>query len=188
MTKHLGATMTGDGVRAEPFREEFREALRDACAEDSEIWAIYGNDFGPDGFDSSLDSYLAKPADRTFALFAQNPEDGDEILGMSSFLNIDEKRQVLEIGGTYYRPKFRGSGVNRRIKDMMMRRAFDCGFLRIEFRVDARNARSQAAMTRLGATREGVMRSDRTTWTGFRRDTVLFSILKAEWPPAQTVT
>ena len=93
---------------------------------------------------------------------------------------------MLEIGGTYYRPKFRGTGTNRRVKDMMLRRAFDCGFLRIEFRVDSRNGRSQAAMTRLGATREGVMRNDRTTWTGHRRDTVLFSVLKAEWPPAQT--
>lgn len=175
--------MNGDSVRAEPFREELRQALGAACAEDSEIWAIYGNDFGPDGFDASIDSYLAKPDARTFVLFA-----GDEILGMSSFLNIDEERQVLEIGGTYYRPKFRGTGINRRIKDMMMGRAFDCGYLRIEFRVDARNARSQAAMTRLGAIREGVMRSDRTTWTGFRRDTVLFSILKADWSPAQTAS
>ena len=181
MTTDLAAPMTGAGVRGEPFREGYRTALGDACAEDSEIWAIYGNDFGPDGFDASLDSYLAKPDAQTFVLF-----EGDEIVGMSSFLNIDQERQVLEIGGTYYRPKFRGSGINRRIKDMMMQRAFDCGFLRIEFRVDSRNARSQAAMARLGATREGVMRSDRTTWTGFRRDTVLFSILKAEWPPAQT--
>ena len=181
MTPDLADPMAGDGVRAEPFREEFRQALAAACAEDSDIWAIYGNDFGPVGFDASLDFYLAKPDACTFVLFA-----GAEIVGMSSFLTIDENRQVLEIGGTYYRPKFRGSGINRRIKDMMMRRAFDSGFLRIEFRVDARNPRSQAAMTRLGATREGVMRSDRTTWTGFRRDTVLFSILKAEWPPAQT--
>lgn len=181
MTPDLAAPMTGDGVRAEPFREEYRTALGAACAEDSDIWAIYGNDFGPEGFNASLDSYLAKPDARTFVLFA-----GEEIVGMSSFLNIDEERQVLEIGGTYYRPKFRGSGINRRIKDMMMGQAFDCGFLRIEFRVDARNARSQAAMTRLGATREGVMRSDRTTWTGHRRDTVLFSILKREWLPAQT--
>ena len=173
--------MTGDGVSAEPFREEYREELGAACAEDREIWAIYGNDFGPDGFEASLDSYLAKPDARTFVLF-----EGDEMIGMSSFLNIDEERQMLEIGGTYYRPKFRGTGTNRRVKDMMMRRAFDCGFLRIEFRVDSRNGRSQAAMTRLGATREGVMRSDRTTWTGHRRDTVLFSVLKAEWPPAQT--
>ena len=181
MSDGLAAPMTGDGVRAEPFREEFRQSLGAACAEDPYIWAIYGNDFGPDGFDASLDSYLAKPDASTFVLFA-----GDEIVGMSSFLNIDEDRQVLEVGGTYYRPKFRGTGINRRIKDMMLQRAFDCGFLRVEFRVDARNARSQAAMERLGATREGVMRSDRTTWTGHRRDTVLFSILKAEWPPAQT--
>ena len=63
-----------------------------------------------------------------------------------------------------------------------MRRAFDCGFRRIEFRVDERNKRSQAAMTKLGAVREGVMRADRITWTGHVRDTVLFAILKNEWP------
>ena len=58
-----------------------------------------------------------------------------------------------------------------------MGRAIDAGYRRIEFRVDARNARSQAAMTKLGAVREGVMRADRVTWTGHVRDTVLFSIL-----------
>jgi RimJ/RimL family protein N-acetyltransferase len=88
---------------------------------------------------------------------------------------------VLEIGGTYYRPHLRGTGFNRRAKDMMLRRAFDCGYRRIEFRVDARNARSQAAMTKLGATREGVLRADRITWNGHVRDTVLFSILRDEW-------
>jgi RimJ/RimL family protein N-acetyltransferase len=64
---------------------------------------------------------------------------------------------------------------------MMLRRAFDCGYRRIEFRVDERNKRSQAAMAKLGAIREGVMRADRITWTGHVRDTVLFSILKDEW-------
>ena len=63
----------------------------------------------------------------------------------------------------------------------MLRRAFDCGFRRIEFRVDERNGRSQAAMTKLGGVREGVMRADRITWTGHVRDTVLFSILQDEW-------
>ena len=173
--------MSGDGVRAEPFREDYRRALGEACAEDTQIWPIYGNDFGPDGFDNSLDSYLTRDDARTFVLF-----EGIELVGMSSFLNIDEARQVLEIGGTYYRPRFRGTGINRRIKDMMLDRAFACGFLRVEFRVDARNARSQAAMARLGAVRDGILRSDRTTWTGHRRDTVLYSILKEEWPPAQT--
>ena len=101
---------------------------------------------------------------------------------MSSFLGIDEGRQVLEIGGTYYRPHLRGTGFNRRVKDMMLKRAFDCGIRRVEFRVDCRNARSQAAMKKLGAVREGVLRADRITWTGHVRDTVLFAILKDEWP------
>jgi RimJ/RimL family protein N-acetyltransferase len=101
---------------------------------------------------------------------------------MSSYLGIDANRQVLEIGGTYYRPKFRGSGLNRRVKEMMLTRAFDCGIRRVEFRVDIRNRRSQAAMKKLGAVREGVLRADRITWTGHVRDTVLFAILRDEWP------
>jgi RimJ/RimL family protein N-acetyltransferase len=66
----------------------------------------------------------------------------------------------------------------------MLSRAFGSGFRRVEFRVDARNARSQAAMAKLGAVREGVLRADRITWTGHVRDTVLFSILATEWPEA----
>jgi RimJ/RimL family protein N-acetyltransferase len=101
---------------------------------------------------------------------------------MSSYIGIDSARQVLEIGGTYYRPKLRGTGLNRRAKDMMLRRAFDCGIRRVEFRVDRRNNRSQAAMRKLGAVKEGVIRADRITWTGHVRDTVLFAIVKDEWP------
>ena len=171
----LGAPMTGDGVRAEPLTEAHREALKAACAEDREIWSIYSLDFGPEGFDRNFDR-MAGFGWVGFALF-----EGDEFAGMSNYLNIDENRGVLEIGGTYYRPKFRGTGFNRRVKDMMLHRAFDCGYRRVEFRVDARNERSQAAMNKLGAVREGVMRADRITWTGHVRDTVLFSILKDEW-------
>jgi len=173
----LSKPMNGDACRAELFSEQFREPLKTACAEETEVWKIYANNFGPDGFDASVDRYVANPANRTFVLF-----DGDELAGMSSFLGIDPTRQVLEIGGTYYRPRFRGTGFNHRVKDMMLKRAFDCGIRRVEFRVDQRNARSQAAMKKLGAVREGVLRADRITWTGHVRDTVLFSILKDEWP------
>jgi RimJ/RimL family protein N-acetyltransferase len=100
---------------------------------------------------------------------------------MSSFLGIDPARQVLEIGGTYYRPPLRGTGFNPRVKAMMLDRAFAAGIRRVEFRVDQRNSRSQAAMKKLGAVREGVMRADRVTWTGHVRDTVLFAILRDEW-------
>ena len=173
----LSAPMTGDGCRAELFSEQHRDALRAACAEDTEIWAIYSTPFDPDHFDDSIDRLASAPTNQTFVLF-----NGDELAGMSSFLGIDESRQVLEIGGTYYRPHLRGTGFNRRVKDMMLERAFACGIRRVEFRVDRRNARSQAAMKKLGAVREGVLRADRITWTGHVRDTVLFAILKDEWP------
>jgi RimJ/RimL family protein N-acetyltransferase len=176
MIEGLDAPMNGDGCRAELFGEQWREQLKAACAEDPDIWPIYSISFDPDHFDQSIDRFSSARNNRTFVLF-----DGEELAGMSSFIGIDEGRQCLEIGGTYYRPHLRGSGYNRRVRDMMLRRAFDCGFRRVEFRVDERNKRSQAAMTKLGASREGVLRADRITWTGHVRDTVLFSILKDEW-------
>jgi RimJ/RimL family protein N-acetyltransferase len=173
----LAEPLTGDTCRAELFSETHREPLKAACAEDTGIWQIYANNFGPEGFDESIDRYISNPNNRTFVLF-----DGDELAGMSSYLGIDANRQVLEIGGTYCRPHLRGTGFNRRVKDMMLARAFECGIRRVEFRVDRRNARSQAAMNKLGAVREGPLRADRITWTGHVRDTVLFAILNDEWP------
>ena len=172
----FAAPIKGDGVRGEPMIKAHRAALMAACAEDPDIWSIFALSFDAAHFHASFDKIMALPWVR-FVLF----DDAGELIGMSCFLNIVEDRQTLEIGNTYYRPRFRGTGINRRVKAMMMARAFDCGFARIEFRVDLRNARSQAAVAKLGAVREGVLRQDRTTWTGHRRDTVLFSILRDEW-------
>ena len=174
--ERLAEPMIGERCRAERFSEEDREPLKAACVEDRDIWKIYANNFGPDGFDDSITRYTSNPANRTFVLY-----EGDELAGMSSYLGIDSNRQVLEIGGTYYRPHLRGTGFNRRVKDMMLQRAFASGIRRVEFRVDIRNQRSQAAMKKLGAVREGVMRADRITWTGHVRDTVLFAILRDEY-------
>nr|WP_168070866.1 GNAT family protein [Sphingomonas kaistensis] len=168
--------MTGDGCSALPFTEDYRAALKAACAEDRDIWSIYSVDCGPAHFDATIDALLARPDAETFVLF-----DGDVFAGMSSFLRIDQRHRVLEIGFTYYRPALRGTGFNRRIKNMMICRAIASGFRRIEFRVDARNLRSQAAVAKLGATREGVLRADTITWTGHVRDTVIFSLLAGEW-------
>ncbi|MEQ7874654.1 GNAT family protein [Sphingomonas sp. ASV193] len=177
MTEALAAPMSGDGVTALPFDEAHRATLKAACAEDREIWDIYSVNCGPDGFDATLDALLARPDAATFTLW----QDG-ELVGMSSFLRIDPANRTLEIGFTYYRPRFRGTGINRRVKDMMLRRALAWGANRVEFRVDARNRRSQAAMAKLGAHREGVRRADTVTWTGHVRDTVVYSILPGEWP------
>jgi RimJ/RimL family protein N-acetyltransferase len=172
----LGDAMAEGDVRLEPLVEAHRTALKAVCAEDLAIWPIYSTSYDPDHFDASFDAMLGKADWLSFALFK-----GDALVGMSSFMGIDLDRMALEIGSTYYVPAMRGTGFNRIVKDLILARAFACGFRRVEFRVDARNGRSQAAMLKIGATREGVLREDRITWTGHVRDTVLFSILASEW-------
>ena len=175
----LGDPMADGEIRLEPLAEAHREALKAACAADAEIWPIYATSFDPDHFDESFDLIMSLGKWRRFAILA-----GARLVGISCYIGIDPQRGVLEIGNTYYVPELRGTGLNRRVKDLMIGRAIACGFRRIEFKVDSRNARSQAAMAKLGAVREGVIRADRITWTGHVRDTVLFSILAREWPAA----
>jgi RimJ/RimL family protein N-acetyltransferase len=175
----LGLPMGEGDLTLEPMAEAHREALKAACADDLDIWTIYSRSYGPDHFDAAFDLIRSLPDWRCFSILS-----GGEIAGMSCFLGIDISRQALEIGNTYYVPRLRGTGFNRRVKDLMLARAFGYGFRRVEFRVDSRNARSQAAMAKIGGVREGVLRQDRITWTGHVRDTVLFSILADEWKAA----
>lgn len=173
---NLGTSIAEGDLRLEPLAEAHRAALEAACAEDREIWPIYAASYDPDHFDASFEALLARPNGLGFAILS-----GGRLVGMSCYIGIEPQRGVLEIGNTYYTPEMRGTGLNRRVKDLMIGRAVDCGFRRIEFRVDARNMRSQAAMAKLGAVREGVIRAERITWTGHVRDTVLYSILADEW-------
>lgn len=168
----------GDGVvHLEPLGEEHREALRPACAADPTLWTIYARSWLGEHFDASFDAKLADARSCHFAAFA-----GGVLIGMSGYIGIDAANDALEIGSTYYVPEARGTGVNRRFKQLLLDRAFACGFHRVEFRVDTRNERSQAAMAKLGAHRDGVLRGHLITWTGHVRDSVIFSILKDEWP------
>jgi RimJ/RimL family protein N-acetyltransferase len=176
MPAMLGEPMADGDVRLAPLAEAHRAALNAACAEDLDIWSIYSISWGPDHFDASFDGLLARQDAQPMAVFSRGV-----LIGMSCYLGIDPARGVLEIGNTYYVPALRGSGLNRVVKALMIGRAIACGFRRIEFRVDARNARSQAALAKLGAVREGVIRADRITWNGHVRDTILFSILAGEW-------
>jgi predicted GNAT family acetyltransferase len=129
MIEQLASPMTGDNCRAELFTEEHRGPLKAACAEDRDTWSIYALNFGPDAFDESIDLLVRYTHNHTFVLF-----DGDELAGMSSFIGIDRGRRTLEIGSTYYRPHQRGTGFNRRVKQMMLERAFSSGIRRVEFR------------------------------------------------------
>jgi RimJ/RimL family protein N-acetyltransferase len=174
---NLGDPMADGDIRLQPLEEAYRKGLKAACGEDLEIWPIYATSFDPDHFDGSFDLIMSLKRWRRFAIFSS-----ERLIGISCFIGIDEQRGALEIGNTYYVPDMRGTGLNRVVKNLMIGRAIDCGFRRIEFKVDIRNERSQAAMAKLGAVREGVIRADRITWTGHVRDTVLFSILAHEWP------
>lgn len=172
----LFAPMDEGEIHLEELAEPHREGLRAACAADTEIWRIYPFNMQGEGFDPVFDAILANPNRRPFALIVDGA-----VIGMSGFLNLALDRQALEIGGTFIAPATRGTGLNGRIKKLLLDRAFACGIRRVEFRVDERNARSQAAVMKLGAVKEGVLRAERITWNGHVRDTGVFSILAEEW-------
>ena len=173
----LSALMAGDkAIRLEMVSEAHREPLRAACAQDQDIWEIYPISMIDEHFDPAFDALL--PLGSRIALIAfQN----DIVVGTTSYLAIDPAHHLLEIGGTYFAPSVRGSGFNTIVKHLMINRAIACGFTRIELRADARNRRSCAAIAKLGAVKEGVLRRNRITWTGHVRDTAVYSILASEW-------
>lgn len=156
--------------------EAHREALRIACAADVDVWPIYATSFDPDHFDASFSKLLGNEARMPYAIL-----DGDRLVGMTAWLRPDWSAQTIEIGSSYIHPDERGTGLNGRFKRLMINHAFAVGIRRIEFRIDERNTRSQAAVAKLGCTKEGVLRSERISWTGFVRDTGLWSLLADEW-------
>lgn len=167
----------GDGdLRLVKLSEAHREALRSACAADADIWAIYSSSFGPGHFDQSFDALIGGGGRMPYAIF-----DGDRLIGMTAWLRPDWSAQTVEIGNSYIHPDARGTGFNGRLKKLMIEHAFAVGIRRIEFRIDERNARSQAAVAKLGCIKEATLRSERITWTGHVRDTALWSLLAKEW-------
>lgn len=167
----------GDGdIRLVPLVEAHRDALRAACALDVEVWQIYATNYGPEDFDASFTTLIGHESRMPFAIF-----DSDVLVGMTAFLRPDVSAQTIEIGNSYIVPAKRSSGFNRRVKTLMFDHAFAAGFRRIEFRIDERNKRSQAAVAKLGCTKEGTLRAERISWTGYCRDTALWSMLADEW-------
>jgi len=110
-----------------------------------------------------------------------------ELVGASSLHNMSQENRTVEIGSSFLRPEVRGTAVNPEVKLLMMGHAFGCGALRVQLTADDRNQRSQRAVAKLGAVREGVLRSQLTTWTGDRRNTVVFSCLADEWTRVRAV-
>lgn len=161
----------------EPLAEHHREGLRAACAEDAEIWEIYPFSYAGDAFDPQFDRMLsAGPSRRCYAIVL-----GGDIVGMTAWIDTNPELKSVEIGNSYIVPRLRSTGFNRSFKTLMLDHAVACAYRRIVFKVDEVNARSQAAVLKLGCTKEGVLRADRITWTGRVRNSVIFSILADEW-------
>ncbi|OBF29722.1 GCN5 family acetyltransferase [Mycobacterium sp. ACS4331] len=109
------------------------------------------------------------------------------LVGSSSYLNVDPPNRRLEIGATWYSGSARRTGVNSETKLLMLRHAFEeLGCVAVEFRTHFFNRTSRAAIERLGAKQDGILRSHQLLADGSRRDTVVYSILDIEWPAVRT--
>ena len=180
MLDHLYTELADGDLKLVKLTEAHRKALRVVCAADADVWAIYSSSFDSDHFDASFDVLTGKGGRMPYAIM-----DGDTLVGMTAWLRPDMSAQTVEVGNSFIHPDARGTGFNGRVKRLMIDHAFDAGIRRIEFRIDERNKRSQAAVAKLGCTKEGVLRSERITWTGYIRDTGLWSLLADEWIAAQ---
>jgi RimJ/RimL family protein N-acetyltransferase len=104
------------------------------------------------------------------------------VVGTSSLGDADVVNERIHLGWTMYGSRWWGTQVNPECKLLLLGHAFDCGFGRVKIQTDAVNLRSQAAIARLGATREGVLRRHTRRADGSFRDSVVFSVLRDEWP------
>jgi N-acetyltransferase len=174
--------LAGAGVKLEPLAESHREGLR-LAGDAPEIWThmptpAIGAKFDP-WFDWSLE-ISARGKEAVWA--ARNERDG-ELVGSTRYMNIEAAHARVEIGHTWYRPALWATNINPACKFLLLRHAFETLALnRVEFKTDIRNTRSQAAIAKLGAVREGVFRSHMIRADGTLRDTVYFAVIKNEWP------
>ena len=116
-------------------------------------------------------------------LFAVEKPDTGEIVGTTRIHGIDEANKSCEIGATFYAEEMQGSGLNSRVKYALLAYCFEeRGMIRVQFKTDKDNIRSQKALEAIGAVKEGVMRNERIRSTGKPRDAVVYSIIDEEWP------
>jgi len=174
----------GDAVRLEPLASGHADDLLDAGA-DPEIWRYL-----PIAQPQTVDEVLAwideawQQASTGDQLpFAILDAESDRVLGSTRYLEIRRAWRTLEIGWTWLAASAQRTAANTECKLLLLGHAFeDLGALRVQFKTDGRNLRSQQALERIGAVKEGVLRKQRINHDGFVRDAVYYSILDDEWP------
>jgi N-acetyltransferase len=176
------STLTGRWVRLEPLVELHREGLR-AAADDERIWVHTLTVARGAGFDLWFDETLAEGDSGKKNPFAVRRLADGQLVGSTSYYDVNLQHKKLEIGATWYHPSTWGTAINPECKLLLLTHAFEVlGVNRVALVTDVLNERSQAAIAKLGAVREGVCRSHLITQGGRARDSVLFSIIAPEWP------
>ena len=180
---HQQVTLEGNVIRLEPLSETHAKELAIA-GRDSSIWTymLYGLPITDESMLAWIKELLTRRdlgTDLPFAVF--HLETGKAI-GATRYLDMRSDHKGLEIGGTWYAPEFQRTSVNTECKYMLLKYAFEnLGCIRVQFKTDLRNKRSQDAIERLGAVKEGILRKHMITPEGVVRDSVYYSILDSEW-------
>jgi len=178
-----GRPLVGDVVRLDRLVAEDIEPLYDAIASEQ----VYESGFGggvaglPADAAEMAEQWVESSAKRV-AYVVRLVADGT-VVGTTSLGDVDLGNESVHLGWTGYAPSVWGTAVNPECKFLLLRHAFeDCGFGRVKIQTGTANTRSQAAIAKLGATREGILRRHKRLADGSFRDTVVFSILADEWP------
>lgn len=176
-------TLTGPSIELRPLEITHRDALLEASA-DGELWNMTVTVVpGPDTVDGYIATALAGRETGSVMPFVIARRGSGEILGSTRFWKIDRVNRKLEIGHTWLRASAQRSGVNTEAKFLLLVHAFDVmSAVRVQFTTDELNEKSRAAILRIGATQEGIVRHERIMPDGRKRNSVRFSIIDSEWP------
>jgi len=172
-----------DRVLLRPLKETDLEFLLPFALNEPDTWKYsYISARGEDGMKNYMRSALdARSAGKEYPFIVFDKQT-QRYAGSTRFYDIQPVLQTLQLGYTWYGERFRGTGLNKHCKFLLLQFAFEMlNAERVEFRADARNDRSIAAMKSIGCTPEGILRSSMPLEDGTRRDSIVLSILKSEW-------
>lgn len=177
-------TLVGTHVELIPLATEHAGPLA-AVGGDPQIWTYMR--IGPATNEAQMRAQISTLLDRqdagTDLCFTVRRLPSHAPVGMTRFLRIDREDRCVEIGGTWYEPAYWRTPVNTEAKCLLLRHAFDVERVhRVQLQTDSRNLRSQRAIERLGAVLEGRLREDVLMPDGVRRTSVVYSVLRSEWP------
>ena len=176
--------LTGKHVRLEPMTEDHVPGLAEIGAGQT-FWdfMLYGNITTVADMHNWVDDILSRAEKGTDLPFVAIHQASGRVAGATRYLNIMPKDRGLEIGGTWYGTEFQRTPVNTECKYLLLRHAFETlGCIRVQLKTDSRNERSQKAIERIGAVKEGVLRNHMILPDGRYRHSVFYSILDTEWP------